>query len=280
MPYDSTQPPNRPPFYLLNDRARSTPAGKEFLNMSEVCAGTGVIILCPRSSWERGFRSYAARPRFRISRRLGRTVPDVESYLGYWFISDAAKRVLDAVSPQDFCYLPVEVDVDRGCEPRTCWLCDVVTMLDAVDETRSGGLRVTFNDQGRKLHNTLCASTAFDENIVGEHHVFRLLTDPNQIICTERFKSAYKAAKLSGQSFLPAYEPPFETIGVITEIWRNNSGGWRSGQITPDKRGAQIIFGPEAVDDPDETPEIGQTVHVRGHRNKWGRRSAERVTRT
>jgi len=273
---------NKQSFYLVQNWARATPSGRKFLNMKDVCGESGSTILSPPSIWDRGFRPYAVRPRFRISKRLGRQVCDIEHYLGYWFSSDTAKRVLDTVSPSDFVYLPVDVEVDPGCDPAVYWLCDIVTILDAVDEARSERLRSRFNDRGQKLHNTLYASTVFDERIVGDHNVFRLVTDPTEIVCTERFKEAYKAAGLKGLTFLPAYEPPFETIGTITKfIPKNHSGRWSHGEIASDGRGKRIVFMLEAMDDPNTTPTVGQRVHVRGHRSKYpsGRYVADRVTK-
>lgn len=274
--------PNTPPFHLVHNLPRSKPAGKEFLNMREVCAGSGSTILSPPSIWDRGFRPYTARPRFRISERLGRRVPDIENYLGYWFISEAAKQVLDTVSPDDFTYLPIDVEVDPGCDPVSYWLCDVVTILDAVDEARSERLRIKFNDQGQKLHNILYASTIFHESVVGSHNVFRLFTSPHNIVCTEGFKEAYKAAGLTGQSFLPAYEPPFETTGTITKVSPSMRPGGRStGLIKPDGRETAIVFGFEDVDDENGAPAVGQRVHVWGHRMKYSGRGrvADRVRR-
>jgi hypothetical protein len=274
--------PNTQSFYLVDNWARATASGKEFLNEADVCWGSGATILSPPSIWDRGFRPYTVRPRFRISERLGRRVPDIEKYGGYWLISEAAKQVLDTVSPDDFTYLPIDVEVDPGCDPVSYWLCDIVTILDAVDEEQSERLRIEFNDQGQKLHNILYASTVFHESVVGSHNAFRLFTSPDEIVCTEGFKEAYKAAGLKGQLFLPAYEPPFETTGTIREVSPSIRPGGRSwGLIKPDGRGATIVFGFEAVDVENGAPTVGQRVHVRGHRMKFPSRGrvADRVTR-
>ena len=278
MGRNRTQSPNKQLFYLVHDRGRETASGSKFLNRNEVCAGSGSEFVTPVSPSERGFRPYTVRPRVLISKRLGRRVPDFETWNSYWFISDAGKRLLDAVCPGDVTYLPVDVEVDPGVEPMIYWLCDVVTIIDAINEARSERL-MTSNILGTKYHTLTYSSTVFDEDAVGNHNLFRLTTSPLQLVCTQRFRDAYKAAKLSGQTFRPAYDPPFETTGTITSYGPVGRSKLKYGNITPDGRGAKIFFTPKAFDDPNETPIIGQRVSVRGHRDKYGGRVADHVVK-
>ena len=275
--------PNDQHFYLMVDLPRSKAAGRKFLNSVEVCRGSGSGILSPPSTWERGFRPYSVLPRFSISKRLGRTPPDVENYLSYWFVSANAKQFLDAFSPDDFVYQKIDVEVDAGCEPADWWLCDVVHVLDAVDEERSTDLHPTVNDVGQKLHpGILHGSTVFDERIVGDHEVFRLKTSPHTIVCAARFKNAFKSAGLKGQSFLPAFEPSCDWIGTVRQVARHGTGplAWR-GVIAPDGRGAGIHFVLSAEDGWKHPPFVGERVCVFGRRMKWpgGGWSAKLVTR-
>jgi hypothetical protein len=201
--------------------------------------------------------------------------PDVEGYLDYWFISDAAKRFLDEVSPADFAYLAIDVEVDPGCEPATWWLCDIVNVLDAIDEAQSTGLRSELNDAGRKVHKNLIGGSAvFDERIVGSHHVFRLATSPFTIVCTSCFKDAFKKAGLKGQTFLPAFEPWFDTSGTVTlavPAAPRERGGWRPwrGAVTLEDSGKVMNVLDHALDDKESPPDVGEKVRVRVKRMKW-----------
>jgi Protein of unknown function (DUF1629) len=265
-------------FYLMTNWARSTALGMKFINLKEV----GRLPI-PPSPWERGFRPYAVRPRFKISKRLGRRPPDVTNHGDYWFISGAAKRFLDAFCSDDFVHQEIDVEVDAGYEPADWWLCDVVHVLDAVDEKRSERLHTTVNDVGQKLHSILYASTVFDERIVDDHNVFRPKTSPSTIVCTARFKDAFVSAGLKGQTFLPAFEPSCDRIGTVTQVARHGTGplAWWGGVITPDGRGVGIQFILSADDGWKNPPSVGERVRVLAHQMKWPSRGwlATLVTR-
>jgi hypothetical protein len=84
-------------FYRLTYPPRELPSGREFLNQGEVCRGSGSVILAVPSRFQRGFRNYSVRPRFLVSKRLGRKPYDVEPYSEYWLISDRAKKLIPAL---------------------------------------------------------------------------------------------------------------------------------------------------------------------------------------
>jgi hypothetical protein len=104
-------------FYIVSYPPRALPSGREFLNSDEVCRGSGSVIMAPPTRFQRGFRNYAVRPKFLVSKRLGRRPHDIEYYLDYWLVSDLARQFLDAISQTDFIYLPVDTEVDAGSEP-------------------------------------------------------------------------------------------------------------------------------------------------------------------
>ncbi len=193
-------------FYILRDPPREWPSGREFLNQEEVCRGSGSPILSAPSPFQRGFRDYAVRPRFRVGKRLGIKPYDVERYSEYWLVSDRAKQLFDEIHASDFTYLAVDTEFDPGSEPTTYWLCDIVTVLDAVDEARSA-VQSRIADDGSKVHQMVgYASVAFDENLVGRHCVFRMKTNWPTLIGSESFKIAFKQAGLTGISFKEAFE--------------------------------------------------------------------------
>jgi hypothetical protein len=252
-------------FYLVYNWARSGPVGIEFINLDEVGQ-----MPHPRSPWQRGFPSYPVRPRFKVSKRRGRLPPDVTNHGDYWFVSVAAKRFLDTFCPDDFTYQELDINVDAGGEPAQWWLCDVIHVLDAVDEQQSERLHTSFNDVGQKLHNMLHGSTVFDRRIIGSHNVFRPKTNPSTIVCTTNFKNAFVEAGLKGQTFLPSFEPSGEKIGTVVRVARHGTGPltW-IGVITPDDRGADITFIVSAENGWKMSPFVGERVRVQAHRMKW-----------
>jgi hypothetical protein len=259
-------------FYELRCALVEYSSGREFLNEDEVCAGSGSKILSAPSRFQRGFRNYAIRPRFRISKRLGREPYDVEFYGDYWLVSDRAKQLFDKICEADFSYLAVDTEVDPGFESTTYWLCDIVSMIDALDESRSAVKRWIDRD-GSWFHLTgIDASLAFDENLVGAHSVFRMTTSFTTLICDERFKTEFKQSKLTGLRFKEAFEPPFDKVGTVTALPP------RIGTIKPEGRSKEVYFSEDALDGLDAPLKIGETVRVIGRRGEYGYR-ATRVER-
>jgi hypothetical protein len=257
--------------YVLSPPARALPSGWEFLNKDEACRGSGSSILEPPTRFQRGFRSYPVKLRLRVSKRLGRKPADIEFYSYYWLVSDRAKQLLDSISQTDFAYLPVDTEVDAGSEPATYWLCDAVTVLDAIDEARStttSGIA----DDGSKYHRISGqCSLVFDENMIREHNVFRMKTATSTLICSERFKVAFKEAGLTGLSFREAFLPPFDKIGTVTALFDRTArvtANTPVGKIKLQGRGEEIWFWPEVLDNPNQPPKIGQAVRVQGRHVK------------
>jgi hypothetical protein len=56
-------------FYRVGYRNRDKPSGRVYLNQEEVCRGSGETLMRTPSRFERGFRDYAVRPRFRVGKR-------------------------------------------------------------------------------------------------------------------------------------------------------------------------------------------------------------------
>jgi cold shock CspA family protein len=253
-------------FYTLHDRIRENGSGREMLNMKEVCHGSGAVILAPPSRFQTGFRDYSVRPRFRVSKRLGGRPYDIESFCGYWLVSEPAKNFLDELNAADFAYLAVDTEFDPGSEPETYWLCDVISIVDALDEPRSEVER-RVNGDGSWFHLTgLGASLAFDENLVGSHSVFRMKTSAPTLICDERFKDAFKQSKLTGLRFTEAFHPPFDKVGTITSLPHNN----RAGTVKPEGRGKEVYFHQDALEGLDSSLKIGDPVRVIGRKGEYG----------
>jgi hypothetical protein len=190
-------------FFVLGWAAHARPAGLELLN-KEVLFGERSAIFMPPELTRRGFRDYPARPAFRISTRLGRRPDDIERMDEFWLVSAQAKQVLAGIAGSDFWFLPVDTIVE-GDETRQTWfLCDVVTMLDAIDEPRSR-VRVSVDDRGERIHLiSPLDCLAFDETVVGTHRLFRLTTNFRAVICDDVVRSAVRSAKLKGLMFRDA----------------------------------------------------------------------------
>jgi len=257
----SDQKPKK--FYKVGYRHGEKRSGRVYLNQEEVCRSSGETLMRTPSRFQRGFRDYAVRPKFRVGKRFGKAPHDVEPYGEYWLVSDRAKQLFDAVAKTDFAYLAVDTETDRDTEPVTYWFCDIVSVLDAVDEARSVVQSHILKD-GSKLHDAAYGSLAFDEAIVGQHCIFRMRTSLSTMICNERFKTEVKQEGLTGLSFWEAFEPPFDKVGTVTALPPP------FGTIKPEGRGAEISFYQKQLEALGAPLKLGQTVRAQGRRNRYG----------
>ncbi len=84
------------------------------------------------------------------------------------------------------------------------WLCEVVPVLDAIDDA-SSDVVITTTSSGEKFHAISGLSRlAFNEAVVGSHHAFRLATRIGTVVLDEVFRDAIKKAGLTGLNFYDA----------------------------------------------------------------------------
>lgn len=83
------------------------------------------------------------------------------------------------------------------------WLCDVVRVLDALDEWQSHlriGIRddIRFVDHGQKYYEFLICGgkLVFREAAIGNAHIFRMAYADHAVICDQEFKDACKSEGL------------------------------------------------------------------------------------
>lgn len=186
-------------FYEMDRVTRATAAGWEVTNEAAVSPGGGGIYRRPEG--RRGFRECAAMPLLRFDSRLGRDVRDMEPIGQFWLVSDRAKRVLEQVDPDAFVFLECRVELRDGSEGPRYWLCDVVRVLDALNEPESEA-KIKKNDRNEKIYTTIGNEVLiFKEDVIGSHHIFRMLYCDSTVICDDAVKDACKAAGLKGWSF-------------------------------------------------------------------------------
>jgi hypothetical protein len=142
------RPVKRPKFYLVDGKPGKKASGHELLNREKLFQGHPKTL--PPPLGRRGFREYPESPVFLADARLGPIDRDFEVYSGFWFISDRMKVVLEGVDPKAFAFLKCKVQLRDGTDGSPHWLCDVVRMLDALDEQESNAMLGT-SDIGTKI---------------------------------------------------------------------------------------------------------------------------------
>jgi hypothetical protein len=182
--------------YTIRGSTASRASGFEVLNGDKLVEG-GAARFLPVVP----LQDYLERPVFLADAKLGRIHRDFEVYSGYWLISEQMKSVLQVVDSRAFVFLECDIRSPEGTRQPARWLCDVVRVLDAVDEAQST-VRVGISDNGGKYYRLDGSEKlVFKESVVAGAHVFRMKYFEPRIICDEELKRACKLADLKGVSF-------------------------------------------------------------------------------
>jgi hypothetical protein len=148
-----------------------------------------------------GFWEMPEPPRLRYVPEKGRMPRDLEYYRGFWLISDRAKSVLESVDPGAFAFVKCEVLLPDDLPDPHYWLCDVLPIIDALDETESD-ITVNYERDGRKHYSMLGAQRLiFKGDRIGSAHIFRMAYFEPRVICDKAFRIACKTVGLKGFSF-------------------------------------------------------------------------------
>src|SRR5262249_18496469 len=147
--------------------------------------------------------AYSEPPRVLIDRKLGRPLRDLELCNEYWLVSDKLKIVLETADPKGSAFVRCDTHL-RGGEPGpSYWLCDVVRVLDAVDEEESQ-LKIYDEEYHKSYSLSGGARLIFKEETVGSAHIFRMAYFRPAVICDQFLKDACMAARLKGPTFKDA----------------------------------------------------------------------------
>jgi hypothetical protein len=190
-------------FYSVATARGSRGAGFELLNGSDLFPD-GLFVFAP-SPGRRGFRKFPETPVFLADPRLGRIERDFEIDGGYWFISDRMKATVEGIDPDAFAFLQCKVQLRDGSEGPVRWLCDIVRVLDAVDEEDSDAQILTADD-GSKFYR-FGGIIRFRSDAVGSSHIFRLAYLESTWACDEEFRRACIQAELTGLVFRDLSKP-------------------------------------------------------------------------
>lgn len=144
-----------------------------------------------------------------FDKSVGRLPCDIELCFAWWLVSERTKALFERLDPEAFVFVPCEVRMRRGqYDGPKFWLCDVVRVLDALDESQSRlhmGVRddIRFLDHGRKYYEFLAfgGKLVFRETAIGNARIFRMAHKELTYICDQEFKDACKSTGLKRISF-------------------------------------------------------------------------------
>lgn len=155
----------------------------------------------PRVGGE-GFPSDMPDPVIMVDKGLTADMQDVMLRARFWLISERAKDIFQSIDTEAFEFRGVELRSRTGKRGPRYWFCDIVRLLDAFDAESSGsGVEVTPDGARRSMSMWagITGNAFFRKSVIGEHHIFRLQTEPGTIRCDQLMRDAiHKVPKLRG----------------------------------------------------------------------------------
>ena len=183
-------------FNILDDDHE---AGFTLLNAEVLGDGKGNIGFPDISI--RGFPEYPEKPRLLYDPRSGSEASDLELCRGYWLISERARRFFEEFEPYAFVYHDCDIVRPDGSAGPVRWLCDVVQVVDAIDEQRSGATAIQ-NFVNKKIYKLSSDGTlALTRAKIGAAKIFHLMYFNAYVFCNDEFKELCIERQLSGFGF-------------------------------------------------------------------------------
>jgi hypothetical protein len=136
---------------------------------------------------------------FDRKRRRGQ-VRDADTIMvGIWLVSDRLKALLERLDPEAFVFVQAEVDYSNLNEAGPAlWFCDIIRMLDCVDEEHS----IIRYQQGISWKNYLdLVDIKMRPEVVGSAHAFRLRLASLRQIVDDVFVEAIRKEMITGLLF-------------------------------------------------------------------------------
>lgn len=174
-------------FYILRPDMRGEPHSLEFENASALRPPTARHIRPEQG----GFPAMNEIPRLRQT-EVGHLHNDLDAdFEGYWLVSEQLKRVFESVDPEGFAFCRCEITFADGTVSDSSYLCDVVRVIDAIDDDASEVRILTDGYPKGKFYKLAGgARLAFHKNAIGSAHVFSSPFNSTLVICDRILRDA------------------------------------------------------------------------------------------
>ncbi|PPU75290.1 MULTISPECIES: imm11 family protein [Xanthomonas] len=121
-----------------------------------------------------GLAALQETPRLRYDSRIGDMPNDLESGLkGYWLVSEPLKQLLQSIDPEGFAFAPCDFRLEDGSPAAPHYLCEVVRIIEAIDEGASKVKILTGYQHGKHYSLTGGGQLAFKADAIEDAHIFR-----------------------------------------------------------------------------------------------------------
>jgi hypothetical protein len=147
--------------------------GLVFVNEDKLLSPPRIIV----RPEEGGFPPLPEKPHIGYDPKIGDAPRDLEGGMsGYWFVSERLKQVFETIDPEGFAFAECDYTLPDGSRGPTHYLCDVLRVLDVLDEDRSRMKPPTIYPGGEKVYDFAGQpSLSFKEKAIGQGDTFRLL---------------------------------------------------------------------------------------------------------
>ncbi|MBO9741256.1 DUF1629 domain-containing protein [Xanthomonas axonopodis pv. begoniae] len=164
--------PRKGEFYILRSDVRGGGRGHgvEFDNEDAV----PFPIAYSRPGEDAGLAALKETPRLRHDSRIGDMPDDLDSgFKRYWLVSEPLKQVLEAADPEGFAFALCDFRLEDGTPGAPHYLCEVVRIIDAIDEEASTVKVLTGYRNGKHYSVAGGAELGFRKDVIGAAHIFR-----------------------------------------------------------------------------------------------------------
>ncbi|CAH2709012.1 DUF1629 domain-containing protein [Xanthomonas campestris pv. nigromaculans] len=127
-----------------------------------------------RPGEDSGLAALKETPRLRYDSRIGDMPNDMHSgFKRYWLVSEPLKLILEAADPEGFAFALCDFRLEDGTPGAPHYLCEVVRIIEAIDEEASNVKVLTGYRNGKYYDITGGAEFAFNKDVIGTAHIFR-----------------------------------------------------------------------------------------------------------
>jgi hypothetical protein len=118
-----------------------------------------------------------------------------------WLISDRLKAILEEFDRDGFQFVRTETLYEGGThDGPPFWFCDVIRVLDCVDEAAS---TVNYQKNARSKRYATVVNVVMRPEAVGSAHVLRLRYYTGRVLVDDVFRNMVHAHKVRGFGFIP-----------------------------------------------------------------------------
>ncbi|MCC4605386.1 DUF1629 domain-containing protein [Xanthomonas campestris pv. badrii] len=164
--------PKKGEFYIIRSDVRGGGRGHGVEFENEDAVPFSIADSLPGE--DAGLAALKETPRLRYDSRIGDMPNDMHSgFKSYWLVSEPLKQVLEAADPKGFAFALCDFRLEDGTPGAPHYLCEVVRIIDAIDEEASTVKILTGYRNGKHYSVAGGAEFGFRKDVVGAAHVFR-----------------------------------------------------------------------------------------------------------